>query len=97
MFEWDKDKANGNILKHSVTFTFATLAFEDPHKIVLIDNRFDYQEIRYIVLSKIDTRVYVVVYTMRNTEDNETVIRIISARKANEKEIKRYDNNQLYT
>lgn len=36
----------------------------------------------------IEGRLYVVIYTLRGT-----LIRIISARKANQREIKRYDNS----
>ena len=53
-----------------------------------MDNRYDYGEIRYITLAKIDNRVYVVAFTLRSSN-----IRLISARKANKKEVKRYDNH----
>ena len=87
MFEWDDGKAERNEAKHSVSFIFATRAFDDENRITVIDNRFDYNEVRYITLARIDRRVYVLVYTIRGS-----VIRLISARKANSKEVKRYDN-----
>ncbi|MEL6580576.1 MAG: BrnT family toxin [Cyanobacteria bacterium J06621_12] len=87
MFEWDDVKAKKNETKHSVSFIFATRAFDDENRITVIDNRFDYDEVRYITLARIDQRVYVLVYTTRGR-----VIRLISARKANSKEVKRYDN-----
>ncbi|WP_245562219.1 BrnT family toxin [Stanieria cyanosphaera] len=40
-----------------------------------------------LTLARIDQRVYVLAYTIRGS-----VIRLISARKANSKEVKRYDN-----
>ena len=52
-----------------------------------MDNRSDYGEVRYITLARIEKRVYVLVFTLRGS-----VIRLISARKANTKEVKRYDN-----
>lgn len=87
MFEWDSAKAEINEAKHSVSFIFATRAFDDENRITVIDNRFDYGEVRYITLARIDQRVYVLVYTIR-----DSVIRLISARKANTREVKRYGN-----
>ena len=87
MFEWDEEKAKSNENKHSVSFPFASRAFEDGNRLTVIDNRSNYGEIRYVTLARIEKRVYVLVYTMRNT-----AIRLISARKANTKEVKRYDN-----
>ena len=87
MFEWDDAKAENNETKHSVSFIFATRAFDDQNRITVIDDRFDYGEIRYITLARIDQRVYILVYTIRGS-----VIRLISARKANSKEVKRYGN-----
>jgi uncharacterized protein len=87
MFEWDDAKAASNETKHSVSFPFAVRAFEDENRLTVIDDRLDYEEVRYITLARIERRVYVLVYTMRNS-----VIRLISARKANTKEVKRYDN-----
>lgn len=52
------------------------------------DRRWDYGEDRYRVLGMIEERVYIVVYTVRGS-----VIRIISARKANAKEVGDYEHN----
>ena len=86
MFEWDDEKAASNEVKHWV-IPFATRIFNDENRITVIDNRCDYGEIRYIALAKIESRVYVVAFTVRSS-----VIRLISARKANKKEVKRYEN-----
>jgi len=87
MFEWDEQKAELNQVKHSVSFPFATRAFDDENRVTVIDNRRDYGETRYITLAKIDNRLYVVAFTLRSS-----IIRLISARKANNKEVKRYEN-----
>ncbi len=87
MFEWDEQKAESNEAKHAVSFPFITRAFDDDNRLTVIDNRRDYGEVRYITLARIEQRVYVLVYTIRGT-----VIRLISARKANSKEVKRYEN-----
>ncbi len=87
MFEWDEDKAKFNQDKHSVGFEFATIAFDDDQRITVIDHRQDYGETRYITLAKINNRVYVIAFTLRSSN-----IRLISARKANTREINRYEN-----
>ncbi|MDJ0658945.1 MAG: BrnT family toxin [Crocosphaera sp.] len=88
MFEWDDSKAKSNEIKHSVSFPFATRVFDDGNRLTVIDERFQYGEVRYIVLGKIEQRIYVVAYTIRGS-----VIRLISARKANSREVKRYENS----
>jgi hypothetical protein len=87
MFEWDEQKAERNQAKHSVSFQFATRAFDDENRVTVIDNRRDYGETRYITLAKIENRLYIVAFTLRSS-----IIRLISARKANNKEVKRYEN-----
>jgi len=87
MFEWDEEKAERNQAKHSVSFPFAARAFDDEHRVTVINNRHDYRETRYITLAKIDNRLYVVAFTIRLSS-----IHLVSARKANQKEVKRYDN-----
>ncbi|WP_019506444.1 BrnT family toxin [Pleurocapsa sp. PCC 7319] len=87
MFQWDEQKAESNQAKHIVSFPFATRAFDDENRLTIIDNRYNYGETRYITLAQIDKRVYVIVFTMRSS-----IIRLISARKANKKEVKRYVN-----
>ena len=86
MFQWDEQKAESNEVKHSVSFQFATRAFEDENRLTVVDDRSNYREVRYITLAKIDSRVYIVVFTLRSS-----IIRLISARKANKREVKRYE------
>jgi len=88
MFEWDEQKAERNQAKHSISFQFATRAFDDKNRVTVIDNRRDYGETRYITIARIDNRLYVVAFTLRSS-----IIRLISARKANNKEVKRYEND----
>ena len=66
----------------------AAQVFGDPHRKVKLDSRFLYGEDRYLALGRVDGRVLTVVYTMRND-----AVRIISARKANSREVKKYENN----
>jgi uncharacterized DUF497 family protein len=56
--------------------------------VVRKDHRWDYGEDRFQLTGAIEQRVFVVVYTVRATS-----VRIISARKANRREVKDYENN----
>ena len=67
----------------------AAQVFADPHRKVKLDSRFIYGEDRYLALGRVDGRVLNVVYTIRND-----AIRIISARKANSREVKKYENSE---
>jgi uncharacterized DUF497 family protein len=55
---------------------------------VIKDQRWDYGEDRFQVMGLIEDRVYVVIYTYRSS-----TFRIISARKANQREGLIYENN----
>ena len=86
-FEWDENKNKANIIKHGISFEDAKLIFNDT-VLTQIDTRFNYQEIRKISIGNIDgTIITTVVHTPRNSN-----IRIISARIADKKERKAYNN-----
>jgi putative transcriptional regulator len=65
----------------------AASTFPDPDRIIRQDNRYSYDEDRYQLVGRIGKRLFVLVYTPR-----DGVIRIISARKANAREVRRYEN-----
>ena len=87
-FEWDSDKAAANVSRHGVSFELAMLVFLDDCRLIKLDERFDYGEERIITMGHVNNRLHVVVYTQTNDK-----IRIISARKANRRERKRYAND----
>lgn len=87
-FEWDESKNQINIEKHGLSFEIAKILFEDE-LIVIPDLRNDYNEPRFIGYGKIDNRLVVVVFTERLPD----IIRIISFRKANNREQKIYAKN----
>ena len=84
-FEWDDGKARQYIAKHGVPFEYAARVFLDPARRDAADGRRDYGEQRRIALGEIEGRLFAVAYTLRGK-----VIRLISARKANERERRRY-------
>lgn len=85
-FEWDDRKAAQNVAKHGVPFEYAVRVFLDPHRLDSDDTRRDYSEQRRLTFGKIEGRLFAVAYTPRGL-----VIRLISARKANEREQRKYD------
>jgi uncharacterized DUF497 family protein len=59
--------------------------FLDPYRLDAEDTRQDYGEERRLTLGRIEWRLYAVAYTMRGE-----IARLISARKANRREQRRY-------
>jgi uncharacterized protein len=87
MFEWDEAKCENNLDKHGVDFRRAVQVFRGP-VVEQPDQRRSYGETRIRCVGEIDGRAYVVIYTWRGPNR-----RIISARKANEREIRAYRAN----
>ena len=87
-FEWDADKAASNIAKHGVTFDEARTVFGDPLAVIFDDEEHSLDELREIIIGhSVLRRLLLVSFTERGDE----VVRIISARKANKRERKDYE------
>src|SRR5580765_3611899 len=84
-FIWDHQKDSLNIEKRNLDFTTASQIW-DGSVVEKIDDRRDYGEIRIIATGEFDGSALVVVYTWRGDAR-----RIISARKANSREKRRYE------
>lgn len=82
-FEWDQSKATSNLAKHKISFEQAIQAFDDPCALIAHDEGHSADEHREWILGEADPGVIVVVFTRREAGE---VIRLISARKANQKE-----------
>jgi uncharacterized protein len=88
-FEWDKTKAAQNLKKHGVSFDEAKTVFFDDFAIQFYDSDHSDQEDRFILLGlSSSSKVLVVCHCVRDTE---SVVRIISARKATKTEKKFYE------
>jgi len=85
-FEWSDEKNRLNIQKHNISFEEAKEVFLDPMQISKLDYRFDYFEERWITLGSTTKEKILVVANMFFDEDGKEIIRIISARQANQKE-----------
>ena len=87
-FEWDESKNRINKRKHGVTFEEAQTVFWDENAIRYFDPDHSEDEDRFIILGvSFSLRVIVVCHCFRA---DDTVIRIISARKADKQEAKDY-------
>jgi len=86
-FEWDENKSRSNQSKHGIDFEAATDLWNDKNRVEIqtpypIENRF-------ILIGRIDDRLWSAVFTVR-----ENVVRIISVRRARNKEAELYDQKE---
>lgn len=87
-FEWDAVKASSNKKKHGVSFDEAKAVFFDENAIVIDDPEHSDDEERFLILGLSSvTRLLVVCHCFRR---KDSIIRIISARKATKRESMQY-------
>jgi uncharacterized DUF497 family protein len=92
-FEWDASKASLNKKKHGVSFDEAKTVFFDENAKVIHDPEHSDDEERFIMLGlSVNVRMLVVIHCYRK---NDRIIRLISARKATQKESMQYHGAQL--
>ena len=83
-FEWDASKATGNLRKQRVSFAEAKSVFYDEFAVQFFDDEHSSDEDRFLLLGlSSGTRLLIVCHCER---DDGEVIRIISARKATQRE-----------
>jgi uncharacterized DUF497 family protein len=87
VYEWDETKREKNLAIHGVDFSAIEL-FDWEDAIVEMDKGRSYDETRYAALGPINGRLHAVVFTLRGEN-----YRIISLRKANRREIKKWLEN----
>ena len=86
-FEWDSAKSDACYAERGFDFAYAARAFFDPERDIRQDTRYPYGEDRYQLAGHIEGRLFIVIYTIR-----KGAIRIISARKANQREARHHEN-----
>jgi uncharacterized protein len=95
-FEWDDHKNRQNFIKHDIRFETAVLVFDDPHALTRPDP-FSEDEERWITIGAAEQEaIMVVVHTWRE-RNAEEIIRIISARPAESREKRIYEEAQQGT
>jgi len=87
-FEWDENKNTINKKKHNVSFEEAQTVFYDDNALMIDDPEHSEQEERFIMLGTSNkANLLVVCHCYRQSD---TVIRLISARKATKNESRQY-------
>ncbi|MEO6320443.1 MAG: BrnT family toxin [Polaromonas sp.] len=89
-FEWDFAKAARNLVKHGVSFETAARVFADPFAMTRQD-RIEAGQQRWQTLGMADGLVLLLVAHTVREDDSAEVIRLISARRADPTERKRYE------
>ena len=82
-FEFDPAKNERNIQERGISFALSA-EFDWTTALVLRSDRAG--EVRYMAMGEIEGRLHVLVYTKRGQ-----TLRIISLRRANKREVKRYE------
>ena len=89
-FEWDVRKALINARKHGVAFEEARSAFGDPLSLTVADRGRDGDEFRFVIVGRSVVGRLLVVWHVKGGD----TIRLISARVANRRETKVYEEGQ---
>jgi len=90
LFDWDETKEAVNKIKHGVSFDEAMTAFADEHAQIYDDEEHSNDEERFVLIGFSEkTRLLMICHCYR---DNDTITRIISARKATRHERQKYEN-----
>lgn len=82
---FDPAKNASNIASRGLSFERAT-EFDFQTAVLTVDSRHDYGETRMTAIGKLDDVLHVLIFTMR-----EEMLRVISFRKANKREVRWYE------
>ncbi len=99
-YEWDERKNEENQRKHGISFELAALAFEDPRCLISFDREDESGELRWHGIGAVSivpgiSVILLVAHVYREDRYGEEIIRIISARSAENSEIRRYQEEEL--
>ena len=87
-FEWDENKDKINKKKHKIAFDEAKTVFYDPAALIIHDPDHSEDEERFLIMGMSQKlKILVVCHCYK---ENDEIIRIITARKANKDEIEQY-------
>ena len=90
VFKWNEFKAEANEKKHGVTFEEAATAFRDVDAQIYDDEDHSENEERFILLGySVISRLLMICHCYKGEDDS--IIRIISARRATRQERKKYE------
>lgn len=89
-FEWDEGKARANLAKHGISFDAAVKVFDDPNRFSDID-RVVGGETRWLTVGRVGFVTVIFVAHTDRSSDDEVIVRIISARRADRYERQAYE------
>jgi uncharacterized DUF497 family protein len=90
--EWDEQKADINFRKHGIRFVDAARVFDDPFAVTDQD-RIESGEQRWQTVGMADGYLLILVaHTLRFEDEGIEVVRIISARRVDRAERRRYEH-----
>ena len=84
LYEWDEPKRQETLLARGLDFADMAV-FDWSNAITITDDRFEYGEVRFVSMGTIRGRLHVCAWCWRGD-----AVRIISLRKANENELRKY-------
>jgi len=90
-YEWDDQKNQANLAKHGSAFE-DVFAFRWDTALVVQDERMAYGETRWIAIGLLDNRLHILIYTIR-----QEGVRVISLRKANDRERRFHETQKSNT
>ncbi len=88
MIEWDKEKRDWTLRHRGLDFADVALV-EWDQAVTSVDTRKDYGEVRFHTLAPIQDRLCAFAWCQRGDR-----IRVISLRKANQREVQSYGRNK---
>lgn len=96
-FVWDGEKNKANINEHNLSFELASKVFFDPNRFENYDliHSEDVADDRYFSVGFIQSAPIYVTYVYVKESHTLTIIRIISARRAEEDEVEEYFKHQV--
>ena len=92
-FEWDEAKATANASKHGVSFDLARTVFNDPLLLTVADLEHSESEERWFSIGRAANGLILSIAYLWSEAEPATKIRIISARKATQTEIRQYEES----
>jgi uncharacterized DUF497 family protein len=82
-FTWDPAKARRNFAKHHVRFETAKQVFFDPNLVIVEDCEGEGGEMTYHAIGYAGSDLLLLVVFVDRAEEDQEIIHIVSARKAN--------------
>ena len=93
-FEWDEAKAATNLRKHGVAFELARTVFSDPRILTVADLEHSESEERWLSIGCASNgTILSIAYLWDEGDPETTAIRVISARRATQSEIRYYEGS----